>query len=76
MIRHGKKLNTGEQVGIRILPDDAVVSASQGKSCLQALLDARIDIDHSCGGMGSCGNEERLCCQSLPVPGLVLKKPN
>jgi ferredoxin len=101
----GKKSDQVNSISIEILPDQKIVQASQGQTILDALLDNEIEIDHSCGGMGSCGtcrifvqqgleqfeprNEveqdiaddrqfaenERLCCQNLVKPGLILKKP-
>jgi 2Fe-2S ferredoxin len=38
-----------------VLPEMAVVHASHGQTVLQALLDEKIEIDHRCGGMGTCG---------------------
>lgn len=40
---------------ILILPDNQPVEASQDMTVLEALVRENIDIDHSCGGMGSCG---------------------
>lgn len=40
---------------ILILPDNQSVEASQDMTVLEALVRENIDIDHSCGGMGSCG---------------------
>lgn len=82
-----------------------IVSASQGQTTLEALLEMDFPIDHSCGGNGTCGtcqvvvmekldllsprNEiesemaedrkfkpfERLCCQTEPVEGMVIYRP-
>ena len=35
--------------------DKTLVRVGQGQSALEALLDSRIDISHSCGGNGTCG---------------------
>jgi len=100
---HSDQVNS---ISIEILPEQKIVQASQGQTILDALLENEIEIDHSCGGMGSCGtcrifvqkgleqfearNEveqeiaddrqfsenERLSCQNLVKPGLVLKKPD
>ena len=101
----GMQRNQANSISFEILPDQKIVQASQGQTILDALLSHGIEIDHSCGGMGSCGtcrifvqqglelfeprNEveqdiaddrqfienERLCCQNLVKPGLILKKP-
>jgi 2Fe-2S ferredoxin len=97
--------NAEAPILLEILPDQKIVQASQGQSILETLLENHIEIDHSCGGMGSCGtcrvfvqagleqfsprNEleqaiaedrgfaenERLSCQNLVKPGLVIRKP-
>lgn len=36
-------------------PLSTVIDASQNRTILESLLDAGIDIDHSCGGNGTCG---------------------
>lgn len=42
-------------ISFKVFPDDKIVYASQGETILQAVLNAKIDLDHSCGGMGTCG---------------------
>lgn len=42
-------------ISFKVFPDDKIVSASHDESILQAVLRAKIDLDHSCGGMGTCG---------------------
>lgn len=41
-----------------------IVVASQAGTVLESLLRAKIDIDHSCGGSGSCGT-----CRAILLPG-------
>ncbi len=55
MIQKSKKLAAKNLVQFRILPENIDVSASQTQTILQALIDSKVDIDHSCDGMGSCG---------------------
>ena len=38
-----------------MLPQGATVYASHGQTILEAILAADIEIDHTCGGMGTCG---------------------
>lgn len=40
---------------ITILPENQAVEASHGVTILEALTTNKVRIDHSCGGMGSCG---------------------
>lgn len=40
---------------ILILPMQITVYASHGNSLLETLICNKIELDHSCGGMGSCG---------------------
>jgi len=44
-----------DAIVFRVLPEEADVNASQSQTILDALLAAEMEIDHSCGGMGSCG---------------------
>ncbi len=44
-----------KKVNLQILPDNLLVQASQDKTLLENLLKNNINLDHSCGGMGSCG---------------------
>lgn len=41
-----------------------IVVASQAETVLESLLRAEIQIDHSCGGSGSCGT-----CRAFLLPG-------
>ncbi len=43
------------QNSLILLPSEQLVPTSHGETVLESLLTADIDIDHSCGGMGSCG---------------------
>ncbi len=100
-----KSVDKNSMISITVLPENRVVQASQGSTILDALLDAEVDIYHSCGGMGTCGTcrvfvekglenfeppsaaeqemiedrqftkNERLCCQNLVQPGLVIRIP-
>jgi len=50
-----KSVDTKSSISLTVLPENVVVQASQGSTILDALLKAEIEIDHSCGGMGTCG---------------------
>lgn len=50
---------------IRVLPDEKIVEASHGETVLEALLRRKIELDHSCGGGGTCGT-----CRIFVVAGL------
>lgn len=93
------------KITMEILPEGIIVQASQDQTILDCLLENKIEINHTCGGMGTCGTcrifvqkglekleprndieeeiaidrefaeNERLSCQNLAMPGLVLKKP-
>ena len=52
------------------LPEQVIVKARPGQSILQALLDSKIEIDHSCGGNGTCGT-----CRIFIQQGLEKLKP-
>lgn len=49
-----------------LLPSGQLVPMSHGQTVLDALLAAKIEIDHSCGGMGSCGTC-RIFVENLPL---------
>ncbi len=55
MFHKRKSVDPKSLISITVLPENVVVQASQSSTILDALLDAEIEIDHSCGGMGSCG---------------------
>jgi 2Fe-2S ferredoxin len=38
-----------------VLPERKIVEASHGQTILDSLLKAKIPIDHTCGGFGTCG---------------------
>lgn len=38
-----------------LLPENRNVGTSHGETILEALLREKIEINHSCGGMGTCG---------------------
>lgn len=44
-----------KKVNLQILPDNVHVQASHDQTLLENLLKNKIQLDHSCGGMGSCG---------------------
>jgi ferredoxin len=50
-----KPVDPKSHISLTVLPENIVVQASQGSTILEALLKAEIEIDHSCGGMGTCG---------------------
>lgn len=55
MFHKRKSVDTKPPISITVLPENLVVQASQGSTILEALLAADVEIDHSCGGMGTCG---------------------
>lgn len=55
MIQKRKSVDPKQSISLKILPDDIIVKASHTDTILEALLDARIELNHSCGGMGTCG---------------------
>ena len=54
MIRRRKKKDLNS-LTFQVLPEQTDVHASHSQTILDALLEAQIDISHSCGGMGTCG---------------------
>jgi len=42
-------------ISFKIFPEDLVIRASHDQTVLSALIEAKIEINHSCGGMGTCG---------------------
>lgn len=38
-----------------ILPEHKIVEASQGQTILESALKAKIPLNHTCGGFGTCG---------------------
>lgn len=55
---------------IEIIPGSTVVPLSHGRSLLDCLLDQNIEINHSCGGMGSCGT-----CRAFVEQGIEKLNP-
>lgn len=51
----GKAKDSKNSISMEILPDEKVILASHGQTILDALLENDIEIDHTCGGMGTCG---------------------
>lgn len=47
-----------------------IVVASQASTVLDSLLAAKIEIDHSCGGSGSCGT-----CRAILLPSSAPASP-
>lgn len=70
LIGSKQKSNSEPAIQMVVLPEELVVPASQNQTILEALLDADVDIDHSCGGMGSCGT-----CRVFVEKGLELFEP-
>lgn len=42
-------------LSFQIFPEDQSIRANPGETVLEALIKAKIKINHSCGGMGTCG---------------------
>lgn len=57
-------------VRLRVLPDNKNVEASHEESVLECLLRNKIELDHSCGGNGTCGT-----CRIFIENGLELLPP-
>lgn len=55
MFHKRKSVDPKSLVSFTVLPENIVVQASHETTILEALLNADIEIDHSCGGMGTCG---------------------
>lgn len=55
LIQKRKSVDSKSSISLRILPEDRIVPTSHGKTILDAILDDGLEIDHSCGGMGTCG---------------------
>lgn len=55
MIQKRRTVDPKQPVLLKILPEEIDVPASHTDTILEALLEAEIEIDHSCGGMGTCG---------------------
>lgn len=54
-------------VSLTIMPENRIVHASHGDTILEAILDAGLELNHSCGGMGTCGT-----CRIFVLQGLEL----
>lgn len=50
-----KSPNDLKPLSFQIFPENISIPASHGQTVLSAILDAKVDINHSCGGMGTCG---------------------
>jgi ferredoxin, 2Fe-2S len=67
-----RKTDDQNSITFRVVPENQTVHASHGVSLLDAILKAKIDIDHTCGGMGTCGT-----CRIFVEEGLsLLETPN
>ena len=55
---------------IKFLPNNSAYKIRNEESLLDFALKNRIDLDHSCGGMGSCGT-----CRLIVVEGIELLPP-
>lgn len=61
-----------KSINIEILNMGKTVVASHGQSMLDALLESKVPIDHSCGGMASCGT----CLVEVLAGQDNLERPN
>lgn len=59
------QLNSSKKKSFKVLPEEKVVLASHTQTILDALISQGIEIDHSCGGFGTCGT-----CRVVVVAGL------
>jgi ferredoxin, 2Fe-2S len=55
LIQKRKAVDTKSHISLKILPEGRIVQASQTQTILEALQEAEIPMDSSCGGMGTCG---------------------
>ena len=55
LIQKRKGVEPKTPISLVILPEKAIVHASQTDTILEALQNAEIQMDSSCGGMGTCG---------------------
>ena len=67
---------------VTILNDDTKLEVEEGQNLLDALRDAKIQIDAPCGGKGQCGKckviangEEVLACQTEVTDNMLVKLP-
>ena len=67
---------------VTILNDDTKLEIEEGKNLLDALREAKIQLDAPCGGQGKCGKckvlangEEVLACQTEVTGNLLVKLP-
>lgn len=65
-------MNQKTSKNIRFLPVDRVITTSRETTLLDLALDAKIEINHSCGGMGSCGT----CCVEIVSSATPLPERN
>ena len=47
--------NNKQKISFILFPEKEIVIASHGETILEAILRKKIEINHSCGGMGTCG---------------------
>lgn len=59
----GQRVSTTKKTVFRV--NTHLVEASQGESILEACLRAGVAVEHSCGGMGSCGTCRVFVTQGL-----------
>lgn len=50
-----KRNHTNDQISIEIIPKHQILNMNSDQFILDALIASNIDINHSCGGMGTCG---------------------
>jgi len=55
LIQKRKPVDPKQPLSMKFLPGEIVVQASQTETILEALTEAGIEMDNSCGGMGTCG---------------------
>ena len=67
MIQKRKSVDPKSSISLKILPEDRIVHTSHGETILDAILDAGLELDNSCGGMGTCGT-----CRVFVEKGLEL----
>lgn len=53
---------------ITLLNEDLDIPFKDESTVLELLLNNNIDIDHSCGGMGSCGTCRIIVSSEMPLP--------
>ena len=67
---------TSKLFSIRVLPDGKIIKAPKNYNLRQALLENGIDVDSSCGGVGTCGRcRVRIMSGKVHfIPGKLVSK--